>query len=66
MDNNPKFNDNGCKDPIAYEAIRNVYKAPDDLASRLINLIKQLTDICGFEIIGRIGIRHKTTGKEYR
>ena len=62
---NPKLNSSGCKDLTAYDAIKNVDKLPD-LVTRLVKKIKCLADIYGFEIIGRIGLRNKTSGKEYR
>lgn len=34
--------------------------------SLLVPLLRQMADIAGFEIIGRIPLRDKATGKEYR
>jgi hypothetical protein len=65
MPHNPKLNGSGCKDLTAYEAIKNTDKMPE-LVTQLVKVIKQLADISGFEIIGRIGLRNKTTGKEYK
>lgn len=65
MLHNPKLNSSGCKDLTAYEAIKNADKLPD-MVTQLVKTIKHLADICGFEIIGRIGLRNKTSGKEYR
>ena len=62
---NPKLNNSGYRDMTAYEAIKNADK-PDEVAARVISLIKQLASICGFEITERIVIKNKTTGKEYR
>lgn len=62
---NPKFNSSGCKDLTAYAAIKNVDKA-DEVAGRVIKLMKQLAGICGFEVVERIIIKNKNTGKEYR
>lgn len=61
---NLKFNGSGCLDLTAYEAIKNVDQT-NPLANRLIRVIKHLADMCGFEIIGRIGLRDKVNGKEY-
>lgn len=63
--NNPRLNGSGCKDLTAYEAIKNIDKT-DNLVNGLIKTVKSLVDICGFEIIGRIGLRNKVSGKEYR
>lgn len=38
----------------------------DDTANCIIRLIKDLLRICDFELIERIQIRHKPTGREYR
>lgn len=65
MPHNPKLNGSGCKDLTAYEAIKNVDKLPD-MVTQLLKIIKNLANICGFEVIGRIGLRNKTSGKEYR
>ena len=34
--------------------------------SRLMPIIKQVAELAGFEIVGRITFRDKRTGKEYR
>lgn len=34
--------------------------------SILVPLLRQMANIAGFEIIGRIPLRDKATGKEYR
>lgn len=62
---NPKLNSSGCKDLTAYEAIKNADKT-DDLVNKLIKTIKAMIDLAGFEIVGRIGLRNKINGKEYR
>jgi hypothetical protein len=62
---NPKLNSSGYRDLTAYEAIKKADKT-DDLVNGLIKTVKSLVDICGFEVIGRIGLRSKVSGKEYR
>lgn len=37
-----------------------------DRIGNLVPLLRQMADIAGFEIIGRIPLRDKATGKEYR
>lgn len=66
---NPMFNSSGCKDPTAYEAITHVIKDEKDLDKKvhnLINVLKFIIEWAGFELIGRIGVKHKQTGKEFR
>lgn len=66
---NPKYNQSGCADPTAYEAIGNVIKEEKELDKRVHNLIsvlKFIIDWAGFELISRIEIRDKKTRKEFR
>jgi len=66
---NPMFNASGCKDPTAYEAVEHITKEEKELNDRVhtvIKLIKKLIDLTDFELIGRIQIRDKKTGKEFR
>lgn len=66
---NPMFNASGCKDPTAGEAIIHISKEEHELNQRvhkLIELTKELLNFAGFDLIGRIQIRDKKTGKEFR
>lgn len=36
------------------------------VVSALVPILRQTAELAGFEIIGRIPLRDKTTGKEYR
>lgn len=66
---NPLFNASGCKDPTAFEAINHVTKEEHELNHRvhkLIELTKEMINFAGFEVIGRIQIRHKQSGKEFK
>ena len=56
-------------DPTAYHALKNITVAEREVKKKsdnLIGTIKLLADCAGFEIIGRIYIRHKESGKEFR
>ena len=33
--------------------------------SEFIDLMKRLANMCGFEILNRVGVKDKKTGKEY-
>lgn len=64
-------NGSGCKDPTAYKAIKNVDKESthdkiDDILNPLIKAARAMFEAAGFEIIGRISLKNKITGKEYR
>ena len=67
MGNNgkPWLNNSGCPDPTAYEAMKKV-NLVDDTAHKVITTIKNILDLSGFELIGRIQIRHKKSGKIYK
>lgn len=66
---NERFNSSGCKDMTAYEAINKVSKAErnkDKQVGELIKVVKFIIDNCGFELVNRIAILDKETGREYR
>ena len=67
--NNPRFNASGCKDPSAGEAISHISKEEHELNQKvhnLVKIVKKLIDLTDFELIGRIQIKDKRTGKEFR
>lgn len=60
-------------DPTPAAAMRNIclekYQkeaARLDRSGDIVPLLRQMANIAGFEIIGRIPLRDKATGKEYR
>lgn len=56
-------------DPTAYKAMKNIIVAEREVKKKSDNLIsamKLLADVAGFEITGRICLRHKESGKEFR
>lgn len=67
-------NAEGYSDPTPGEAMNNIRKeqrqqeAAERLAviSRLIPVMKQTAELAGFEVVGRITLKDKETGKEYR
>lgn len=66
---NPMLNASGCKDMTAYEAINNVSKEEHELNQKVhdvIKIIKRLIDLTDLELIGRIQIKDKKTGREFR
>lgn len=74
MGNNgkPWLNDSGCPDPTAYEAMKHIQNEEkrlnhvDSNAHMVVTTIKNILDLAGFELVERIQIRHKKTGKIYR
>lgn len=60
-------------DPTPTAALRSISKderqkeaARLDKIGNLVPVLRQMADIAGFEIIGRIPLKDKTTGREYR
>lgn len=58
-------NREGYKDKVAGEAIKNADKAPDRIMD-VINLMKHCASVAGLEVVGRIALRDRATGKEWR
>ena len=69
MNKNPKFNAEGYSDPTAYYGIKEIIKQESEMDKQLhslVHVIRNVTDLAGFEVVGRIAFRHKKTGKEFR
>lgn len=69
----PWLNGSGCSDPTAYAAIKNIQNEErirnqpiDDAAHKVVTTIKNILDLSGFELVGRIQIQHKKSGKFYK
>lgn len=64
-----KKNSEGYYDLTAYGALKPIMQENaemDKKAHNLVNVVKFIVDWAGFEVVGRIQIRHKASGKEYR
>lgn len=64
-----KCNAEKYADPTAYQAMKNIIVAEREVKKKSDNLIgamKLLADLAGFEIVGRIYLRHKESGTEFR
>ena len=66
-------NQEGYSDPTPGAALSNILREErqrdaESLAtiSRLIPVIKQTAELAGFEVVGRITLRDKGTGKEFK
>jgi hypothetical protein len=75
MGNNEKLwlNGSGYVDPTAYAAMKNVHSEEkirdqpiDEAAHKVITTMKNILDLSGFELVGRIQIRHKKSGKIFK
>lgn len=58
-------NAEGYRDPTAGKAIQKADRPPEDV-SRMIELIKEFANLCGYDITNRIWLRDRKTGREYR
>lgn len=59
------MNGEGYRDPTADNAIRHADHTPEPVM-KIIYMLRDIAGLAGFEIVGRICLRDKTTGKEYR
>lgn len=69
MADNPKLNSEGYYDPTAYSGLRNIIKDENALerdVTMLIKVLKYIIGKAGFELVGRIEIKDKKTGRVFR
>lgn len=65
----PRKNPEGYNDPTAYEALSSVQREQDEQEQRVNQLIKTLKntiDLAGFDLLARIEVRDRSTGRCYR
>lgn len=72
-DNKPWLNGSGCPDYTAFEALKRIeaeekrrFADVDGAARVVITTIKNILDLSGFEVIGRVQIKHKKSGRIYK
>ncbi len=66
---NPHFNASGCPDPTAYEALKPIVKEDAELENKVHFLIKVLKFIISqsdFELLNRIEVKDKRSGRVFR
>lgn len=64
-----KRNAEGYSDPTAYKGTQAIMQAESEQQKRVnttISIIKHIVDADGFDLIHRIELRDRRTGKEYR
>lgn len=69
MEDNPKRNSEGYYDPTAYYGLRSVIREENALqgeVNALIKVLKYIIDKSGFDLVSRIEIRDRRTGKTFR
>lgn len=62
-------NSEGYSDPTAYGAIRNISREENDQTKRvstLVSVLKYVIDAAGFDLMNRIELKDRRTGKEYK
>lgn len=65
----PRKNTEGYPDPTAFEGMRRAERMERDAEQRsnaLIGAIKSLINLAGFDLLARIEIRDRRTGREFR
>lgn len=63
------YNASGCVDPTAQSALEPIQReqdAADDRASAVIHVIKTMLDLSGYDLLKRIEIKDRKTGREYK
>lgn len=66
---NPRLNASGYSDPTAYEALKPIIEAEAALDSKvnfLIKVLKFIISEAGFDLINRIELRDRNSGRYFR
>ena len=65
----PKKNPEGYNDPTAFaalNAIQTEQEEADIRCNRIVKTIKNMLDLAGYDLLNRIEIRDRSTGRIYR
>lgn len=63
------YNGSGYPDPTAYAALNPIVKEDNEIeknAHNLIKIMKQIAEWAGFDVIGRIQLKHRKSGREFK
>lgn len=63
------YNGSGYADPTAYKALKSMTREDDELARKvrkLVDAIHDISHLAGFEVVGKVHLKHKRTGKEFK
>lgn len=73
MADNPRLNSEGYYDPTAYHGLRNIIRniireenAVDYEVSTLIKVLKYIINRAGFELVSRIELKDKKSGRVFK
>ncbi len=59
----------GYSDPTAYQAMANIIREEKDQQKRLsalVTVLKTVIDLAGYDLLNRIELRERKTGREFR
>lgn len=65
----PWQNFEGYTDPTAYNAMKNIDREENEQPKRvstLVSVLKYVIDAAGFDLVNRIELRDRNTGKVYK
>lgn len=65
----PYRNGSGCPDPTAHAALEPIQRDQDEAdrkAHLLLKVFKIISDLAGFDLINRIELKDRRTGRKYR
>lgn len=63
--NDLKRNGEGYSDPTAYAAFRSIERE-EQRFRKVLKMIFQLCEIAGFELVGRVALKDKRSGKVWK
>lgn len=66
---NPKKNAEGYNDPTAYLGMKEIIREETETERKnrlLIQVFRLVADLAGFEIVGRITLKHRKTGRIFK
>lgn len=61
----PWENKSGCNDPTAYKVEKSISE-DEQRVSELVYVLKKIIKWAGFELINRIELRDRKSGRQYR
>lgn len=62
-------NSEGYYDPTAYRGTKDIIQEEQEIAKlnhKVIQSFRLLVDLAGFEIVGRVTLKHKESGKVFK
>ncbi|MCI8765590.1 MAG: hypothetical protein HFG58_13690 [Lachnospiraceae bacterium] len=65
MENKLKYNGSGCRDAVAEQAIWKADRTPYEI-SELVDVIKKIAKVYGYDIAGRIAFQDRKTKIVYK